>query len=260
MPVESALVIAAVILLVTVVGMIIFVAARQLRAREEELRSAAKARGWTFEKVREGRYRIQRWSGSTNGIAWVAESVAFTSGGNNHQKRRHVGRWHGSYSPGISGAIVAMGLPKGKEELGKSITDGDGFFARLAQKAAGIAFDKAIDVYFGDGPGKEVDAAAMQRVDAKIPGFVVMAADKTEGARIMQGGLEGALLEATGNKSSVLSDDDRPWILLRPNAISLARMTRFHDINEIEGFVRAGMALTHAFRFGRGGMKSSPTA
>ncbi|HWI20076.1 MAG TPA: hypothetical protein VNT81_20125 [Vicinamibacterales bacterium] len=251
MPVESALVIAAIILLVTVVTTIIFVVARQQKAREEELRSAAKARGWKFEKVHERGYRILRWSGTTDGITWVAESATFTSGGHKNQRRRHAGRWHGTYSPGINGAIVAMGLPKGKEELGKTIAEGDGFFARLAQKAAGFAFDKAIDVYFGDGPGKEVDAATMQRVDTRIPGFVVMAADKSEGTRIMQQGLEHALLDATSNKSLVLSDEDRPWILLRPHAVSLARMTRFHDANEIDSFVRAGVALTRAFRFGR---------
>jgi hypothetical protein len=251
MTVEAAIVVAAIILLITVVGLIVFVTARRQKAKDEELQRAARSRGWTFEKVHERGYRIQRWTGTTDRISWIAESAVFASGGNKHQRRRHIARWHGAYSPGVSGAIVAMGLPKGKEELGKSIAEGDGFFARLAQKAAGLAFDKAIDVYFGDGPGKEVDATTMQRVDAKIPGFVVMAADKSEGARVMQQGLESALRAATGDKHSVLSDEDRPWILLRPNAVSLARMEQFRDINEIEGFVRAGVALTHSFKFGR---------
>lgn len=251
MSVEEAAVVAAAILMVTVVGMIIFAAGRAQRAKEEEMARAASARGWKFETLHQRGCRIQRWSGTTDGIAWVAESAVFTSGGNKNQRRRHVGRWHGAFSPGVSGAMVAMGLPKGKEELGKSIADGDGFFARLAQKAAGFAFDKAIDVYFGEGPGKEVDATTMQRVDAKIPGFVVMAADKSEGTRVLQQGLEHALLEATNNKNSVLSEEDRPWILLRPTTVSLARMERFRDVNEIEGFVRAGLALTRSFKFGR---------
>ena len=65
---------------------------------------------------------------------------------------------------------------------------GDGFFAKLAQKAVGFAFDKAIDMYFGDGPGKQVDAGTMHRIDTKTPGFVVMAADKDEGRRILSAG------------------------------------------------------------------------
>ena len=85
----------------------------------------------------------------------------------------------------------------------------------------------------------------MHRVDStKTPGFIVMADNKDEGARILSQGLESALVDAANDKSSVLSDEDRPWILLRPNAVSLARMERFRDVNELEGFVRAGIALT----------------
>jgi hypothetical protein len=121
---------------------------------------------------------------------------------------------------------------------------------KLAQKAAEFAFDKTLDVYFGDA-GKAIDAGAMQRIDAKVPGFVVMAASKDEGARILSQGLERALLDATNDKDSVLAEENRPWILLRPKDISLARMAQFHNINEVEGFVRAGVALTRASTFGR---------
>jgi hypothetical protein len=250
MPVEAAIGIAAAILFATTIGLVIFVAVRAQKAKEEEMRRAASSRGWKFEAKTERGYRVHRWTGSTDGVVWTAESLDRRSNQKGTHQRRHIARWHGAWSPGISGAIVAMGLPKGKEELGKSVADGDGFFARLAQKAAGFAFDKAIDVYFGDGPGKEVDAGAMHRVDGKIPGFVIMAADKTEGARIMHDGLEHALLEATGNRDSVLSDEDRPWILLRPNAVSVARMKKFLDVNDVDAFVRAGVALTRAFKFG----------
>jgi hypothetical protein len=39
--------------------------------------------------------------------------------------------------------------------------------------------------------------------------------------------------------------------LLRPKAVSLARMDRFRDIDELDGFVRAGVALTRTSKFGR---------
>src|SRR4029453_14664022 len=104
----------------------------------------------------------------------------------------------------------------------------------------------------GDAIGKEVDAGAMHRIDGqKIPGFIVMAADKGRGGRMLSQGLEKALLDATSDKGSVLAEESRPWILLRPTVISLARMERFRDISEIEGFVRAGVALTRTSRFSR---------
>ena len=249
---ETALILAFFILITTVVVMVAVIASKKQAAREEELQRASSARGWRFETLREKGYRIYRWTGSTDGVAWVAESLMQSGGGHNRsERRRHIARWHGTWSPGINGAIVAMGLPKGKEQFGKTIAAGDGLFAKLAQKAAGFALDKAVDVYFGDGPGKEVDAATMHRLETKIPGFVVMSVDKDEGARVLTEGLEKALADSANDKASVLSNDPRPWILLRPHAISLARMERFRDVNELDGFVRAGIALTKTSKFGR---------
>jgi hypothetical protein len=246
-----AIVLAIVIVIVTIIVMAAIFGGRRQREQEEELKRAASARGWTFEIVREKGYRIQRWTATTEGVSWIAESAVLTTGGSKNQRRRHIARWQGDWSPGINGAIVAMGVPKGKEQLGKTIAEGEGFFAKLAQKAAGLAFDKAIDVYFGDGPGQEVDAGAMRRVETDTPGFIVMAADKDEGARILSQGLEKALVDAANDTRSVLAHEDRPWILLRPKAVALARMEKFRDIDEIEGFLRAGLALTRVFKFGR---------
>jgi hypothetical protein len=251
-PFEVALFIAFFILVAGAIVTVSVIASRKQAAREEELKRAASARGWQFQVAREGGYRVHRWTGTTDGLSWQAESLTDVGGGNKrHHRRRHIARWHGAWSPGINGAVVAMGVPKGKEEMGKAIAAGDGFFAQLAQKAAGFAFDKAIDVYFGDGPGKDVDAGAMQRVGTSTPGFIVMAADKDEGARILSQGLEKALVEASNDTASVLSDEDRPWVLLRPKGISLARMAPLRDIKDIDGFVHAGVALTRAFKFGR---------
>lgn len=246
-PFEVAVAIAGFILVATFIAMIAIYSSRKQAAKEEELRQAASARGWTFETRTQRGFRIQRWTGSTDGVSWEAESLAQSQG----KHRRYIARWHGAYSPGINGPIVAMGLPKGKEDFSNTVAEGQSWVARLARQAAGFAFDKAIDMYFGDGPGKEVDAGAMHRLDTKIPGYVVMAADKDEGARILQQGLARALLAATGDKTSVLSDENRPWIFLRPHAISIARMERFRDANDIDRFVQAGIALTRVFTFGR---------
>ena len=250
MPVQFAIPFAALIVVASLVGVAVFAASRRRAAQEDELRRIASARGWTFESKLEKGYRVHRWSGTTDGISWIAESLRQTSG-KNHDRRRRIARWHGNWSPGINGAIVAMGMPKGKEEFGRTLAEGEGFLAALAKKAAGYAFDKAIDAYFGEAAGKDVDAGAMHRVATKTPGFVVMTADKDEGARVLQQGLEQALINAGSDKGSVLSNDDRPWILLRPKAISIARMERFRDINEIESFIRAGVALTRTSKFGR---------
>jgi hypothetical protein len=248
-----AILVATAIIMTSLFGVAILFSRRQRQAKEDEIRQASSARGWKFEIVVDKGYRIHRWRGTTDGVSWVAEQLQHTAGGNNRSRRRHISRWHGSFSPGIAAPILAMGLPKGKESLGgTTIASGDGFFAKMAQKAAGFAFDKAVDLYFGAEIGNEVDAAAMHRVDGeKIPGFIIMAADKEEGSRMLAQGLDSALLAGTSDKASALSDEDRPWILLRPDSISLARMELYRDVAEVERFTRAGVALTHAFKFGR---------
>ena len=247
---DLAIVVAIFIIIASLFAVGTIYSTRKEREQLEELRRASSARGWTFTTAKERGYRIRRWTGTTEGIAWTAESLLLASGGNKQRRRRRIARWHGVYSPGINGAIVAMGVPKGKEDVGP-LAEGEGWFAKMAQTAAGFAFDKAIDVYFGHEAGQEVDAGAMRHVNVRIPGFIVMASDTAEGARVMHEGLETTLINATNDKNSLLSSEDRPWLLLRPRAISLARMEQLKDINELDAFVRAGVALTRSFKFGR---------
>jgi hypothetical protein len=224
----------------------------RLQAKEEELQKAAALRGWTFGKKNERGYRIYTFSGTTEGIAWEAESAKLVAGGNRRERRRHVARWHGRWSPGITAPIVAMGVPKGKEVMTTKIAQGDGFFAQMAKKAAGYAFDVAIDIYFGKEIGNQIDATTLQHVaEPAVPGYVFMAGNADEARRILAEGLQRSLLEATNDKSSVLAEDDRPYLLLRPQGISLARMEQIRKIDELEQFIKAGVGLTRAFRFGR---------
>jgi hypothetical protein len=235
---------------------LIFVGSRisksRMQAKEDELQRAASTRGWTFTKTHDRGYRIYGFTGTTDGVAWEAESATLMSGGNKRRRRRHIARWHGKWSPGVTAPLVAMGVPKGKEVMQFQLAQGDGFLARMAQKAAGFAFDKALDVYFGHEIGTEVDAAALKPVnEPSVPGFIFMAGNADEAKRILAEGLHRALLDASGDAGNVLSENDRPWVMLRPRGISLARMEQFRDVSELDQFIRAGVALTRAFRFGR---------
>ncbi|MEO5740017.1 MAG: hypothetical protein ABIS29_05435 [Vicinamibacterales bacterium] len=63
--------------------------------------------------------------------------------------------------------------------------------------------------------------------------------------------LEQSLTAATHDPNSIFSNEDRPWILVRPNGLSLARKEQFRDINQIDGFIRAGVAQTRSSKFTR---------
>jgi len=252
MPVNVAIVIATGILATTALAMVAFIARRRREAKEDEMKRVASSRGYQFDARTERGARIHRWKGATDGIAWTAESFRSPSSGKNRDKHVRIGRWNGEYNPGINKPIVCMGLPKGKEVPAVPAAQSDNIFTTLAQKAMGFAFDKAIDAHFGKELGKDIDAATMSRVDsAKIPGYVVTAADKEEGQRVLAQGLEAALTNAANDKTSVIAGDNRPWILLRSNGISLARMERIRDLDELDAYIRAGVGLTRAFTFGR---------
>jgi hypothetical protein len=221
------------------------------QAKEDALKQAASLRGWAFSKRNEHGYRIYAFSGVTDGIAWQAESAKLLAARNRRDRRRHIARWHGRWSPGVTAPIVGMGVPTGKETMAVT-AGGDGMIARMAQKAVGLMFDKAIDVYFGKAAGEQVDAEELRRVESiSVPGFVLMAKDVAEATRILNEGLQRALVEATTDTRNVLSEENRPWVLVRSQGVSLARMDEIRKIDELERFITAGVALSRSFRFGR---------
>jgi hypothetical protein len=249
---EAATIVAIFIITTALIVLMSRVSKGRLQAKEEELEKAARLRGWTFGQKHDRGYRIYTFSGTTDGIAWEAESAKLVAGGNRRERRRHVARWHGKWSPGITAPIVAMGVPKGKEVMTNKIAQGEGFFAKMAQKAAGAMFDFAIDIYFGKEIGDQIDATTLKHVEQpSVPGYIFMAGNPDEARRILNEGLQRSLLDATSQQGNVLSEDDRPYLLLRPQGISLARMEQIRQIDELDQFIKAGVGLTRAFRFGR---------
>jgi hypothetical protein len=246
---DTALIVATFILVTTVFFGLVFISSRRRKAQEEELQRAASSRGWKFESVREHGYRIHRWTGTTEGVAWTAESLDMISGGKRRHRRRHIGRWRGAWSAGPNQPVLFMGMPKGAEVPAFSVAQGEGFLAQMAAKAAGYAFDLALDVYFGKAIGADVDATLMRRVNVDMPGFIVMASDVAEGERFLAEGFERAMVDASNGKTSLLADDDRPWVLMRRQDLTLARMEKLRTIEEIGAFIQAGVALTRVARF-----------
>jgi hypothetical protein len=246
---DTALIVATFILFTTFFFGLIFVSNRRRKAQEEELQRVASSRGWKFESVRDRGYRIHRWTGTTEGVAWTAESLDLVSGGSKRHRRRQVGRWRGQWTAGPAEPVLLMGMPKGAEVPAFSVAQSDGGFAQMAAKAAGWAFDKVVDVYFGHDIGEQVDATVMRRVNVNMPGFIVMATDVAEGERFLTHGFERALVDASNSRTSVLADTDRPWVLMRKQDLTLARMEKLRTIEELDAFIHAGVALTRVPRF-----------
>jgi hypothetical protein len=240
---DAAITVAIFIITTSLVVLMIIVGKRRQAAKEDEMKRQASARGWTFQAETRHGYRVHRWSGSTDGVAWRTESAVLTSGGHKHQGRRYISRWHAGWTAGVAGPVVCMAVKTGGERYTFQVAQGDGMFAQLAQRAAGAMFDKFLDIYFGEEVGKEVDAGALRRVEsAAAPGYIVMAADKDEGARVLTQGLDKGLAQLQ------LADT---WVCLRKDGVSLARTQRIKAVADIDALIQAGLTLKRAFTFSR---------
>lgn len=216
---------------------------RQQR-REEALGSEARARGWQFEASDEGIFRLMRWRGVTEGITWTAEYRRRRRKKNQRHASPHRFVWWADTLRGPSSPVLFMHPPQGAEALSLKVAHGDGVVARLAQRAAGFAFDTAVSIYFGAETGAQVDAAAMKPVESGAPaGFIVVAADPSEGARLLRSGWSEAVSAQARDPRSPLSDQKRPWVLLLPRRVSLARMGVVQTSADVERFAHAGAAL-----------------
>jgi hypothetical protein len=239
---EASVIVAAIVLVAAAVFLIATYAAKKRAAQEEALKQQASTRGWTFETERRGRCRVRRWRGSQDGVAWMAESSE-RPGGHNRRPIR-LAHWRTTPRRGPAAPIVCMGVPKGRETPSLNVAQDDSMFAHLATKIAGFALDKAIDSYFGDDVGRDVDAAVLKPVPGTaIPGFIVMAADIEAASRVLFQGLTKALTAGTADPHSVFGTDNRPWVLLWKDGVSLGRTRAFDTTDDVEKFVRAGSAL-----------------
>ena len=251
MPTETIAFLVFIALVTTVIVVGAVVRGRKLAAHEEELSRGASARGWKFESLKKGGYRIQRYQGDPDGVEWVAESLVNMASNRNRHREVKIARWHGRWAAGVNAPIVCLGIDKGVEAPEFPSAEGAGFFARMVQKAAGYAFDVTLDKLFGEEAGAEVDAATLRPVEETLDGFIVMASDKDEAKRVLADGLERALRDGMNQAGSVLAQDNRPSLLIQPKGISLARTEQIQTINELEQFIQAGVGLTRAFKFGR---------
>ena len=251
MPTETIAFLVFIALFTVAIVAVAVVRGRKLAAHEEELSRGASARGWKFESFKKGGYRIQRYHGDTDGVEWVAESLVNMASNRSRHREVKIARWHGRWSPGVNTPIVCFGLDKGVEAPEFPSAEGGGFFARMVQKAAGYAFDVTLDKLFGEEAGAEVDAATLRPVGVTLDGFIVMASNEGEAKRVFSDSLERALRDGMNQAGSVLAQDNRPSVLIQPKGISLARTEQIQTINELEQFIKAGVGLTRAFKFGR---------
>ena len=117
---------------------------RQARPGRRTQARATHARAGRSRSVHRARLPLYRFRGTTTASPGRQSPPCSSRGGNKHRRRRHIARWHGEWSPGVSAPIVAMGVPKGKEQMAQGPSPPATVSSRGSRsKAVGFAFDKA---------------------------------------------------------------------------------------------------------------------
>jgi hypothetical protein len=215
--------------------------------READWRTESAARGWAFDTDTEGEFQRMRWQGQTDGVAWTLE---FRRGRHKHRgtaDRAHRVRWWANAFQGPSSPVLCIGMNKGQEQPALKLAQGEGMLATLAQKAAGAALDKTLDVYFGEEAGRQVDARLLKPVEnTPQAGYLVMSADAAVAARWMAEGSGVALDKLVADAHSALHTDiGRPWVLWIGRQVMLANMRPVNGMEDVTRLVNAGVALTN---------------
>ncbi|MCU0763910.1 MAG: hypothetical protein MUF76_13375 [Hydrogenophaga sp.] len=221
---------------------LVFWQRRKRLQQQEVLRAAAIARGWGFEAQRRGRTEVMRWNGSTDGTPWTLEYRLRRSTKRSQNSQVHNTVWWADTFHGPSAPVLFIAAPPGTANPRETLAQTGGFLASMAQKAANLALDKALDTHFGEQAGQAVDARELQAVvGADVPGFLVMATDPQQARWLLNEGWT-ARLEPL-RQEPVLASRIGPWVLVLPRRVHLARRQPIRTEEDVLAMVRDGLKL-----------------
>lgn len=215
---------------------------QQRQQTEDSMRSAASAQGWSFDSQDSGPMTVMRWQGTTEGTRWTLEYRRSRSTRRTRHAHTHRAVWWADTFRGPASPVLFIGVQTGQENPFMKLEGNEGMLATMAQKAAGFALDKALDVHFGEEAGRQVDARLLKPVQAAgLTGFMVMAADEQQAMWMLgEGGpmwLDALASEAPGQ------GNHRPWVLALPRRVLLARSTPIRTEDDVRAMVREGLSL-----------------
>ncbi|MDO8905223.1 hypothetical protein [Hydrogenophaga sp.] len=216
--------------------------ARERQQREDSLRTAAVTRGWSFDAQQSGSLQSLRWQGVTVGTRWTLEYRLHRRSKRSKNTQVHRAVWWADTFRGPASPVLFIGVPTDTQNPMLKLAQSEGVLASMAQKAAGFALDKGLDAYFGEEAGLEVDARLLKPVEAAgLPGFMVMAADVPQAMWLLGDGWSKSL-EALVQKAGA-SIADRPWVLVLPRRVYVARPAPMRTEQDVQTMVDEGLAL-----------------
>jgi hypothetical protein len=249
---QAALIVSVAIIAVTFAVLLSRLAVGRRDATEAAMKAAASTRGWMFTVAVDRMTRVHRWTGTTDGVSWTAESRRIRQRGRGRNRPyEHRAWWSGELASGPASPILLMGVSTGRQRSVAFGVGGIGVVAGLAHKAATWAMGSSLANRFGDALAATVNEESLRPVEGAPAGYVATATDPSAAERLLSASLGGALESGSHDSSSALASDPRPSILLTATSASVAIDDALRTAGDVERLVRAGVAVVTALRLRR---------
>jgi hypothetical protein len=220
--------------------------------RAPERLAEAAIHGWTYETDQTPLFEIERWRGSTEGIAWVAEAARsgtrragqFGTGAALKGSATLITRWHTQQRMPASGTVLLLHhAGDEKDEISGAIAD---ITSPLARKLIGKLLDVGLSVRFGSAIGASVEGTAL--VPGSLPatgydGYSLMATDPSEASALLFQRLGPALSAARAAAGPVSLS-----VLITPEGLAVSVPKWPTTTDELVPIVKAGLTLASAMR------------
>ena len=199
------------------------------------LAQSAAAHGWKFEHSSKiGQFR-RKWSGTTDGIDWVASHTGLKNNSADQVYWNHTFRWRAALENGPSSPLILIHERSKLDGVDEKLQVLPGIIRGLAAKA----IDHVASVFFGP-EAADVDLSSWAVVEGhKIPGMRVMAPVADARAFSLARRLAPAIISES---ATLAAGGTPPVILVKPDAAHLATTS---DISfaDMEQAVRLGVGI-----------------
>jgi hypothetical protein len=196
---------------------------------------AAAERGWQFEhSAKIGEVR-RKWSGNTDGVAWIASHTIMKDIGADNSHWNHVFRWRASLDNGPSSMLILIHERSKLDGVDEKLQVLPGFIRGLAA----AAIDHVASVFFGP-EAADVDLSSWAVVEGhKIPAMRVMAPVADTRAFTLARHVAPPIISET---AALAAGGKPPVILIRRDAVHLAT-TSDVSVADLERAVRLGAGI-----------------
>jgi len=201
----------------------------------DSLAKSAAARGWKFEhSAKIGEIR-RKWSGTTDGVNWVASYTGLNNNSADQSYWTHRFRWRAALENGPSSPLILIHERSSLDGVDEKLEVLPGFIRGLAA----AAIDHVPSVYFGP-EAADVDLSTWAVVEGhRIPAMRVLAPLADARALMLSKQVAPPII---GESDALAANGKPPVILILHDAVHLASKSEV-SAAEVEQAVRLGVSI-----------------